>query len=57
MGTLVSWLLTIDNCYVRYYSHYIMEQLHQGTNLVLDRYAYSGVAFSSAKQVSLTVSE
>ena len=31
-----------------------MEQLHQGTNLVVDRYAYSGVAFSSAKQVRIT---
>ena len=29
----------------------MMEQLQQGINLVVDRYAYSGVAFSSAKQV------
>lgn len=31
-------------------SRYIVEELQEGTNLVVDRYAYSGVAFSSAKQ-------
>ena len=33
----------------------MMEQLQQGINLVVDRYAYSGVAFSSAKQVTTIV--
>lgn len=36
-------------------SPYIMQQLQQGTNLVVDRYAYSGVAFSAAKQVRIII--
>lgn len=28
------------------------EKLHQGITLVVDRYAFSGVAFTSAKEVS-----
>ena len=35
--------------------HYVAEQLQQGTNLVVDRYAYSGVAFSAAKKVSIAM--
>ncbi|NWX14763.1 KTHY kinase, partial [Aegotheles bennettii] len=30
------------------------EKLHQGVTLVVDRYAFSGVAFTSAKEVSKT---
>lgn len=29
------------------------EKLHQGITLVVDRYAFSGVAFTSAKEVSV----
>ena len=32
----------------------IKEKLHQGITLVVDRYAFSGVAFTSAKEVSET---
>lgn len=32
------------------------EKLHQGITLVVDRYAFSGVAFTSAKEVSETYS-
>jgi dTMP kinase len=31
----------------------ILETLRQGTNIVSDRYAYSGVAFSAAKGLPL----
>lgn len=31
------------------------KKLEQGTTLVVDRYAFSGVAFTSAKPVSLCV--
>lgn len=31
---------------------FIKEKLSQGVNLVVDRYAFSGVAFTSAKEVS-----
>ena len=31
------------------------KQLHKGTTLVVDRYAYSGVAFTAAKDVSALV--
>ena len=29
----------------------MLEDLQNGTNLILDRYAFSGVAFSSAKVI------
>lgn len=32
------------------------KKLEQGTTLVVDRYSFSGVAFTSAKPVSLCVS-
>lgn len=41
---------------MQWFSRYIVEELQQGTNLVVDRYAYSGVAFSSAKQVAMVTS-
>lgn len=33
----------------------MLEKLAQGTSLVIDRYAYSGVAYTSAKVLSLLI--
>lgn len=32
-----------------FFRNQMIEDLEKGVNLILDRYAYSGVAFSSAK--------
>lgn len=38
-----------------YFRPLMKQKLEQGINLVVDRYAFSGVAFTSAKPVSATV--
>jgi hypothetical protein len=36
-----------------FFRPWIKEKLNQGVTLVVDRYAFSGVAFTSAKEVSV----
>lgn len=55
------WMLTLFNRAFKYscnnndnfHRPLIKKKLEQGTTLVVDRYAFSGVAFTSAKPVSL----
>lgn len=41
--------------FFNFYRPLIREKLQSGVSLVVDRYSYSGVAFSAAKEVNLSV--
>lgn len=50
---VISKMLISDLYNMRNHSPLMKKKLEQGTTLVVDRYSFSGVAFTSAKPVSV----